>query len=175
MSWCSVWCIFSWVLPQALNDTSGVLSAICSIQLHRRRVIAKHMQARAERDHLDFHLLPELLIMLRNVRCVVQRRFIAAGSFILTCRIKRCVLKTGTARAIAARVDRFRACVVANRFIELLTSHRPCLADLIDPEYRAGVVVIGPEYGAGVVVEYWAGLAVDGLQYGPGLVVFGTQ
>jgi hypothetical protein len=107
-------------------------------------------------------------------------RFIAAESFALTCRIKRCVLETGTARAIAARGDGFRTCVVANRFVEFLTTHRPCLARfvLIAPEYGAGVVVIGPAYSAGVVVvgqEYWAGLAVDGVQYGPVLVVFGTQ
>jgi hypothetical protein len=78
------------------------------------------------------------------------------------------------ARAIAARGDGFRTCVVANRFVEFLTSHRPCLARsvLIDPEYGAGLV-IGAEYGAWVGAEYWAGLVIDG--YGPGLVVFGTQ
>ena len=105
-------------------------------------------------------------------------RFIAAGSFVLTCKIKLCVLETGTARAIAARGDPFRACVVAKRFVEFLTSGRPCLAlfVLIDPEYGAGVVIVGPEYRAGDVgSEYWTGLAAEGLQYGPGLIVFGTQ
>ncbi|MET0166444.1 MAG: hypothetical protein ABW318_15745, partial [Vicinamibacterales bacterium] len=92
-------------------------------------------------------------------------------------RIKRCVGETGPARALAAREERCRAGLVANRFVEYLTSHRPCLARsvLIDPEYGAGLA-IGAEYGAGVVVvgaEYWAGLVIDG--YGPGLVVFGTQ
>jgi hypothetical protein len=115
--------------------------------------------------------------MLRNVRCVIQREIHRGWVIRIDLQDQTVRFENGDGPVIPARADRFRACVAANRFVELLTSHRPCLARyvLIDPEYGAGVVVIGPEYGAGVVVEYWTGLGVDGVQYGPGLVVFGTQ
>jgi len=66
--------------------------------------------------------------------------------------------------------------VVANRFVELLTSNRPwgALFVLIDPEYGAGALVIGPEDGVWIVVvvgpENWVGYGVDGVPYGPGVV-----
>src|ERR1700746_3020468 len=40
--------------------------------LHRRGVLAQHVQAGAERDDLDFHFIPRTLVKLRDVHCIVE-------------------------------------------------------------------------------------------------------
>ena len=74
MSLFSALCMFSWVLPQALKEIAGVFSRDrLDARLHRRGVVAQHMQAGTESDDLDLHLLAEVLVVLRDVGRVVER------------------------------------------------------------------------------------------------------
>ena len=43
-------------------------------RLHRRGVVAQHMQAGTESDDLDLHFLAEVLVVLRDVRRIVERQ-----------------------------------------------------------------------------------------------------
>ena len=66
--------IFSRVLPQALKEISGVLSAIVSIRAFTGEVsFAQHVQAGAESDDFDRDFLAEILVILRDVRRIVER------------------------------------------------------------------------------------------------------
>ena len=75
--------IFSRVLPQALKEIYGLLSASASIsRLYRRGVFAQHMKSRAKSDNLDRHFLAEVLVILGDVARIIERevhhrRFVA--------------------------------------------------------------------------------------------------
>ena len=75
MSLFSALCMLSWVLPQALNEIDGVLlgDRLDAI-LHRRGVVAQHVQAGTEGDDLDLHFLAEVLVVLLDVGGVVERQ-----------------------------------------------------------------------------------------------------
>ena len=64
--------MFSWVLPQALKEISGVLSAISSIRAFTGDVSSRSMCRPGPKVRPRSHFLAEVLVILRDVRCIVE-------------------------------------------------------------------------------------------------------
>src|SRR5437588_7515888 len=74
MSLFSALCILFWVLPQALNDASGVLSIISSMRAFTDDLLLRSICRPVQNVTTSI-----FLVVLSNVRCVVKREIHGGG------------------------------------------------------------------------------------------------